>query len=56
MTKWQRKKLDLNNLNINLEVENTVETVEIPEEIKDVEALENLNISYNNELYILRKS
>lgn len=50
-----KKKLDLNNLNINLEVENTVETVEIPEEIKDVETLENLNISYNNELYILRK-
>ncbi|EGP5704993.1 hypothetical protein DSH77_13725 [Enterococcus faecium] len=50
-----KKKLDLNNLNINLEIENTVETVEIPEEIKDVETLENLNISYNNELYILRK-
>ena len=50
-----KKKLDLNKLNINLEVENTVEKVEIPEEIKDIDTLENLNISYNNELFILRK-
>lgn len=50
-----KKKLDLNKLNINLEIENTVKTVEIPEEIKDVDTLENLNISYNNDLYILRK-
>lgn len=50
-----KKKLDLNKLNISLEVENTVETVEIPEEIKDIDNLENLNISYNNDLYILRK-
>lgn len=50
-----KKKLDLNNLNINLEVENTVETVKIPEEIKDVETLENLNVKFNNELFILRK-
>lgn len=50
-----KKKLDLNKLNINLEIENTVETVEIPEEIKDIDTLENLNISYNNDLYILRK-
>lgn len=50
-----KKKLDLNKLNINLEIENTVEKVEIPEEIKDIETLENLNISYNNDLYILRK-
>lgn len=50
-----KKKLDLDKLNINLEIENTVKTVEIPEEIKDVETLENLNISYNNDLYILRK-
>lgn len=50
-----KKKLDLDKLNINLEIENTVETVEIPEEIKDIETLENLNVSYNNDLYILRK-
>ena len=50
-----KKKLDLNKLNINLEIENTVETVEIPEEIKDIDTLENLNVSYNNELFILRK-
>lgn len=50
-----KKKLDLNKLNINLEIENTVETVEIPEEIKDIDTLENLNVSYNNELFVLRK-
>lgn len=54
-----KKKLDLNKLNISLEVEDTIKTLEIteeiPEEIKDVRSLENLNISYNNDLYILRK-